>query len=135
MYKKGSPETIQKVLDEVSFDERVLVAVADQIAVVCSPKNFLDLLSRIKNPKLQERAIEKSFSYANPPYKDCVHHLLTALESSTFDRRLKDFAIQEVFRDWSIPPTNGMGRAFFGSSRNHTRGLCRRTTCILEFTQ
>ena len=98
MYKKGSPETIQKVLDEGGFTDDDLADVATSIVVACSPKNFLDLLGRIKKPELQERAIRKGFQEIFNSHKNCVDPLLTALESSTFDKHLKNVAIQEIFR-------------------------------------
>ena len=133
LYKKGSFETIKKVLDESGFTDHDLTYLAEKTVVTCSPEKFLDLLGRIK-PELREHAVRKGFYNIFNSHRSCVDPLLTALESSTFDNRLKDAAIQEVFKEGAYHRQDEWVVPFLDHPAiTPPEVFCPRTTCILDF--
>ena len=95
---EGSLETVQKVLDEVPFTEGVLLNAASSHHLICSPGNFLYLLSRIEREYLRDNAVRSAFGKWYPKNADCAGRALDALESSTLmSKRVKDSAVKAAF--------------------------------------
>jgi len=67
--------------------------------LLCSPGTFLDRLVEVETPEGQESAVKNGIERLfDNKRTDCIHPLLTALESrELLSKRLKDIAIQEAF--------------------------------------
>lgn len=99
-YEKETRKTIEKVLEKVEFSEEDFIHAASCSKLACSPKDFLDLLRRIKTLEGQTKALESGFEgLFDDKRTGCIDPLLNALEDKELlGRSLTDIAIQALFK-------------------------------------
>ena len=95
----GSPiETVEKVLEKVTFPQQALVDLASYYHVVCHPKQFLVFLNKMVTPEDQEKAVEKAIEQLVHDQWSTVAPLLHALKGKIFrSERLEHLATQKAF--------------------------------------
>lgn len=100
LYKGASPATINKVIGKVNFTRDHLVKAASDPDLVCLPTKFIDILGKIHEPEYLEHVIRTGVNNLfHEKRTDCIDGLLTALNDKKFrDKRLKDLALQEIFK-------------------------------------
>ena len=106
--KIKSTEAFKSILKKVDFSQADLIAEAPGYAQECKNEEFLELLSKIKRPKIQEAVIEGGIKWQFEFHGDeCIASLLDGLKGKTFrSERLEVIAMQTAFKEvgWPISP-------------------------------
>ena len=99
-YKTGTKETIKEALERVKFSEEDLIGATSCSKLVCSPKELLDLLNRIKTPAGQGEALENGIEgLFDDNRTECIDPLLNALEDKELlGINLGNVALQALFK-------------------------------------
>ena len=97
LWFKSPIETVEKVLEQVDFPQKVLVDFVSSRNVGAFPETFLVLLNKIVKPEDQGKAVEKGIERL-VRWSDETSPLLNALKGKTFRSEcLEYFAIQKAF--------------------------------------
>lgn len=99
LYENASKATRDEVLETVTFPQSHLICAASTCELICSPKNFVNLLNRIETPEGQEKAIKQSVEQLfDNKRTDCIDPMLAVLEDNKFlSEDLTTVAIRRIF--------------------------------------